>query len=104
MRAQRRRRPSAALGNEFRARVDVRAPEGAGAEWVEAEGQEVSALVHDLVTEAGGSISAEHGIGQMKLHELVRLGGAARIHALQAVKRGLDPHWIMNPGKLVPLP
>ena len=81
---------------------NVRAPEGAGAEWVEAEGQEVSALVHDLVTEAGGSISAEHGIGQMKLHELVRLGGAARIHALQAVKRGLDPHWIMNPGKLVP--
>ena len=81
---------------------NVRAPAGAGPEWVETEGQAVSALVYDLVTEAGGSISAEHGIGQMKLGELERLGGAARIHAMQAIKRALDPHNIMNPGKLVP--
>lgn len=82
---------------------NVRAPVGVSSDWVEAEGQEVSAFVHDLVTAAGGSISAEHGIGQMKLGELVRLGGSARLHALKAVKRGLDPHGIMNPGKLVPL-
>jgi FAD/FMN-containing dehydrogenase len=81
---------------------NVRAPAGADAAWVQEEGQAVSAFVHDLVTAAGGSISAEHGIGQMKIDELARLGGAARIHALQAVKRGLDPLGIMNPGKLVP--
>lgn len=80
---------------------NVRAPEGAGADWVEDAGQAVSAFVHDLVTQAGGSISAEHGIGQMKLAELERLGGAARLAGLRAVKRGLDPHNIMNPGKLV---
>jgi len=81
---------------------NVRAPAGSGAEWVEAEGHAVTAFVHDLVTEAGGSISAEHGIGQMKRDELARLGGSARIRAMQAIKRALDPHNIMNPGKLVP--
>lgn len=81
---------------------NVRAPAGASAEWVGAEGADVSAFVHDLVTQAGGSISAEHGIGQMKRDELARLGGAARIGAMQAIKRALDPHNIMNPGKLVP--
>ena len=81
---------------------NVRAPEGAGEEWVEAAGPAVSAFVHDLVTETGGSISAEHGIGQMKLAELARLGGEARLGAMRAIKRALDPDGIMNPGKLVP--
>jgi FAD/FMN-containing dehydrogenase len=82
---------------------NVRAPEGAGGDWVEAEGKSVSAYVHDLVTEAGGSISAEHGIGQMKIAELARLGDPARLGAMRAIKRALDPSNIMNPGKLVPL-
>ena len=70
---------------------NVRAPAGAGADWVEGEGAAVTRFVHDLVTAAGGSISAEHGIGQMKLAELARLGGAARLGALRAIKRALDP-------------
>jgi len=82
---------------------NVRAPVGAGDEWVDTEGHEVSALVHDLVTAAGGSISAEHGIGQMKLDEFARLAGPARLGALRAIKQALDPKGIMNPGKLVPL-
>jgi FAD/FMN-containing dehydrogenase len=82
---------------------NVRAPEGAGEEWVGAEGEAVSAHVHDLVTQAGGSISAEHGIGQMKIAELARLGEPARLAALRAIKRALDPQNVMNPGKLVPL-
>jgi FAD/FMN-containing dehydrogenase len=82
---------------------NVRAPEGADESWVAATGKAVSAYVHDLVTAAGGSISAEHGIGQMKLDELARLGGGARLSALRAIKRALDPGNIMNPGKLVPL-
>ena len=81
---------------------NVRAPVGADEAWVEAEGEAVSRFVHDLVTAAGGSISAEHGIGQMKVGELGRLADPARLHALRAIKRALDPGNIMNPGKLVP--
>ena len=82
---------------------NVRAPAGSGPAWVEEEGEAVSRFVYDLVTAAGGSISAEHGIGQMKLAELARLGEPARLAALRAIKQGLDPKGIMNPGKLVPL-
>jgi len=82
---------------------NVRAPAGAGPDWLESVGHEVSRFVHDLVTEAGGSISAEHGIGQMKLAELARLGDPARLAAMRAIKQALDPKNIMNPGKLVPL-
>jgi len=81
---------------------NVRAPAGAGAEWVESDGKAVTAFVHDLVTAVGGSISAEHGIGQMKLAELARLAGPARLGALRAIKQAIDPAGIMNPGKLVP--
>ena len=61
----------------------------------------ITAMVHDLVTAAGGSISAEHGIGQMKLAEFERLAPPGRIAALKAIKRALDPGGLMNPGKLV---
>jgi FAD/FMN-containing dehydrogenase len=81
---------------------NVRAPAGAREAWTEEEGEAVSRFVHNLVTAAGGSISAEHGIGQMKRDELARLADPARLHALRAIKRALDPENIMNPGKLVP--
>jgi FAD/FMN-containing dehydrogenase len=81
---------------------NVMAPAGAGPDWIETEGPAVTAMVHDLVTAAGGSISAEHGIGQMRLAELARLGDPARLGAMRAIKQALDPHGIMNPGKLVP--
>ena len=78
----------------------VRAGERGGPDWLQREGPAVSRLVHDLVTAAGGSISAEHGIGQMKRDELKRLS-PERVRALQAIKGALDPEGIMNPGKLV---
>ena len=81
---------------------NVRAPAGAASGWLEGEGAEITAYVHDLVTAAGGSISAEHGIGQAKLGELARLGDPARLNAMRAIKDALDPAHIMNPGKLVP--
>jgi FAD/FMN-containing dehydrogenase len=81
---------------------NVRAPQGAPADWPDTDGAAVTAFVHDLVTAAGGSISAEHGIGQMRLAELARLGDPAQIGAMQAIKQALDPRGIMNPGKLVP--
>jgi FAD/FMN-containing dehydrogenase len=82
---------------------NVRAPAGSGEKWLDEQGEDVTRFVHDLVTARGGSISAEHGIGQMKLSEMARLGGQARLGALRAIKRALDPKNILNPGKLVPL-
>jgi FAD/FMN-containing dehydrogenase len=66
---------------------NVRAPVGAGDDgWRRrARGQR---LVHDLVTAAGGSISAEHGIGQMKLDEFARLAGPARLGAIAGDQAG----------------
>ena len=78
----------------------VRAGTRGGTDWLEREGPAVSRLVHDLVTAAGGSISAEHGIGQMKKNELERLN-PERVRTLRAIKAALDPKAIMNPGKLV---
>ena len=78
------------------------APQGAGEDWLAHEAPEITRTVHDLVVAAGGSISAEHGIGQMRLSELARVTDPARLRAMAAIKRALDPAGIMNPGKLVP--
>jgi FAD/FMN-containing dehydrogenase len=64
------------------------------------QAEAITRMVHDLVTAAGGSISAEHGIGQMKRDELARLA-PERVAHLRAIKHALDPEGIMNPGKLV---
>jgi FAD/FMN-containing dehydrogenase len=81
----------------------VRAPEGVtDPNWRLETGKKASQMVYDLVTAAGGSISAEHGIGQMKRDELARLSSPARIAALRAIKNALDPRGVMNPGKLIP--
>jgi FAD/FMN-containing dehydrogenase len=79
----------------------VRAGSRATADWHEREGPEITRFVDDLVTAAGGSISAEHGIGQMKRGELERLAPPGDLAALRAIKQALDPLGIMNPGKLV---
>jgi FAD/FMN-containing dehydrogenase len=80
----------------------VRAASHAAPDWYEREGAAITRFVDDLVTAAGGSISAEHGIGQLKRAELARLAPPGRIHTLRAIKQALDPLGIMNPGKLVP--
>ena len=72
-------------------------------QWEVDQGKTISAYVHDLVTEWGGSISAEHGIGQMKRDELGRLGDPVANALMRSVKHALDPKGILNPGKLVPL-
>jgi FAD/FMN-containing dehydrogenase len=79
----------------------VRASDHAAPDWYEHEGERITRFVDDMVTAAGGSISAEHGIGQLKRAEFARLA-PGRIHALRAIKQALDPLGIMNPGKLVP--
>jgi FAD/FMN-containing dehydrogenase len=69
--------------------------------WIEGEGKAISRKVYEMVTEWGGSISAEHGIGQLKRDELARLGDPAALSILRSVKQALDPLGILNPGKLV---
>lgn len=81
----------------------VQPPVGVDAKkWVEHYGEAVSLLVYRHIVELGGSISAEHGIGQMKRAVLAELSDPARIAMLRSVKVGMDPANIFNPGKLVP--
>jgi FAD/FMN-containing dehydrogenase len=61
----------------------------------------VNRIVHDLVHELGGSISAEHGLGQLKREEVLRYKSGTEMDLMRAVKQALDPHGRMNPGKLL---
>lgn len=62
--------------------------------------QALEALVYGLVAEAGGSISAEHGIGVLKKLHLDASRTPAEIAAMRSIKAALDPHGILNPGKV----
>jgi FAD/FMN-containing dehydrogenase len=65
---------------------------------------DVNEVVYALVHARNGSISAEHGIGQAKVHELPHYKGAVEIDVMQRLKAALDPAGIMNPGKVVSPP
>ena len=67
-----------------------------------AQWEEVQQTVHDIVKEFGGSISAEHGIGVMKVAQLPRYKSHEELEAMRALKRAFDPKNILNPGKLIP--
>jgi FAD/FMN-containing dehydrogenase len=84
----------------FHVRAGSRAGSQGQADWLAREGEAVTRFVHDLVVAAGGSISAEHGIGQMKRDELARLS-PERVATLKALKAALDPNGLFNPGKLI---
>jgi len=58
-------------------------------------------IVYDLVDAAGGSISAEHGIGQLKRGELRRYKSGVEIELMARVKAALDPEGILNPRKVL---
>jgi len=77
-------------------------PGSARGAWEAGDGKAISHYVHDLVTRWDGSISAEHGIGQLKVDDLARLGDPVQLAMMRAVKRALDPQGLLNPGKLVP--
>ena len=63
---------------------------------------EVQQVVHDIVKEFRGSISAEHGIGAMKVASLPRYKSHEELDAMRALKAAFDPKNILNPGKTVP--
>lgn len=60
-------------------------------------------LVHDAVDAAHGSISAEHGLGVLRRDESSRYKSAVELGLMSALKHALDPHGLMNPGKVLPL-
>ncbi len=74
---------------------------GSQAFQLQAVEQKARRAIHDLVREFGGSFSAEHGIGQLKVFELERYAPPVELELMRAVKKALDPNGIMNPGKVL---
>jgi FAD/FMN-containing dehydrogenase len=66
-----------------------------------ARAEPVKRAIHDLVREAGGSFSAEHGIGRLKVDELERYASPVELDLMRAVKHAFDPNGILNPGKVL---
>jgi FAD/FMN-containing dehydrogenase len=66
-------------------------------QWVQC----LNRVVHDLVDKTGGSISAEHGVGQLRRDELRHYKSEAEFELMMLIKQTLDPNQIMNPGKLL---
>lgn len=80
----------------------VQAPAGVDRSiWESTDGKAISQAVDDLVTAWNGTISAEHGIGQLKVDELERLADPVALALLHKVKAALDPQGLLNPGKLL---
>jgi FAD/FMN-containing dehydrogenase len=63
--------------------------------------QVLNRTVHDLVVSYGGSISAEHGIGQLRRDELRHYKSSLEMEMMMCIKRAIDPNQLMNPGKLL---
>ncbi len=66
-----------------------------------AERANVNRIVHDIVVALGGSITAEHGIGRLRLGENERYKSAVELDLMRSLKHALDPLNIMNPGKVI---
>jgi FAD/FMN-containing dehydrogenase len=62
---------------------------------------ELNRKIHDLVTQFNGSISAEHGVGQLRRDEIKRYKSSVEYDLMMTIKRALDPNQLMNPGKLI---
>jgi FAD/FMN-containing dehydrogenase len=76
-------------------------PEGLDTDKYLGRWQEFNDIVHGVVRELGGSISAEHGVGRLKRDEIIHYKSPTEIELMRRIKRALDPDNIMNPGKLV---
>ena len=81
---------------------NVQAPEGADGQAFLREFEDtVNTLVFDQVKRFGGSISAEHGVGEQKVHKLPHYKDPTALAMMRAVKQALDPQNIMNPGRVL---
>ena len=77
-------------------------PPGADTDAYLARWDEFNRLVHEVVLRFGGSIAAEHGIGQLKPAELARVKSPVALRLMRLIKGALDPDDVLNPGKVVP--
>ncbi len=80
---------------------NVSQPEGMSKEAYLAEWEAMNRIVHDLVVEMNGSISAEHGIGRLKVEEMEHYKDPVELDLMKTLKAALDPKRTMNPGKVV---
>lgn len=80
---------------------NVSPPEGGDHDAFLANQDTVNRIVHDSVHRFNGSISAEHGLGQLKLGENARYKGGVELALMRAIKQTFDPRGLMNPGKVV---
>jgi len=76
-------------------------PAGLSAEAIKEATLLFNRAVHDLVTAFNGSISAEHGVGQLRRDELKHYKSPIELEMMMCIKRAFDPNQIMNPGKLL---
>ncbi len=81
---------------------NLAAPAGSDADAFMANTARANRIVHDLVDAHGGSISAEHGIGQLKRGELAHYKSDVELDVMRAIKAVLDPRGVLNPGKVLP--
>ena len=83
---------------------NVQAPAGAdGAAFLRDHEGQVNALVYDSVMKFGGSISAEHGVGSLKIDKLEQHKSPVALGMMRAIKKALDPQNLMNPGRVIRL-
>jgi len=83
---------------------NVQAPEGQDARhFLQTQEARVHALVYGSVQAFGGSISAEHGIGSLKVEELAHQKGPVALQMMRAIKQALDPQQLFNPGRVLHL-
>ena len=80
---------------------NVSAPQGVDPDVFVRNTAVINRLVHDSVARFGGSISAEHGLGQLKRDEIQRYKSPLELELMRKLKRTLDPDGIMNPGKVL---
>ena len=80
---------------------NVSAPEGVAPDIFVKETDAINRIVHDSVARSHGSISAEHGLGQAKREEIRRYKSPLELELMRKIKSTLDPHGIMNPGKVL---
>ena len=80
---------------------NIHQPEAADTKVFLARREEFNRIVHDIAVGLNGSISAEHGIGRLKVEELAHYKAPIEIELMRRVKEALDPDGIMNPGKIL---
>ena len=83
---------------------NVQAPPGVdGAQFLRAHEAQVNTLVFDAVARFEGSISAEHGVGSLKVTTLEKYKSPVALDLMRSIKRALDPQNLMNPGRVIRL-